>query len=172
MSAWGYIIVAASAAGALLAWATIVQGAARPDDPKVLAQTVSLGELISRSTRPVHSVYVHGMRTDGSGASDEFRRGLCQRIPGLCRNGPGPSPSTEVFDLGSRPNLAFLGKPIWASDEDWKASSPFVLRYVYAGTGAHPVIVDEVNWWPLLSLPNADSSCNLRSTCPERMSIT
>jgi hypothetical protein len=138
------------AAGALLALTTIARAAARPDDPQVLVQTVSLGELIKRATRPVHIVYVHGMRADGAGASDEFRRGLCQRIPGLCQQGSGPTPSTEVFDLGSRPNLAFLGQPIWASDDDWKASSPFVLRYTYTGAGAHPVIVDEVNWWPLL----------------------
>jgi hypothetical protein len=143
--------LATSVSGARLAF-----GGLRPDDPDTLKKTRSLGQLIaSVRDKPIHIVYVHGMRADGTGASDPFRKGLCKYVPSLCSLGlpPAKLPS-HPLDLGAnRPNATYLELPIWRSDVEWQASRPFVDRYIYSRQGAAPVIVDEVNWWPLLFPP-------------------
>ena len=149
MTAWEILGVAALIALAL-AGLNIAQARVRPDDPETLAKTQSLGALISTTTKPVHIVYVHGMNSDGPGASDEFRAGLCAHVASLCPNGSQPSKTTQDLPLGARPEATYLERPIWRDEQEWKASTPFVFRYVYARNGAPPVIVDEVNWWPLL----------------------
>lgn len=37
--------------------------------------------------------------------------------------------------------------------QDWQASRPFVDHYVLERNNAPPVLVDEINWWPLVLLP-------------------
>ena len=130
----------------------VAGGRVRPDDPGTLAKTTSLGYLIENARKPVHIVYVHGMRADGQGASDSFRAALRRYVPGVCAGGtppatlaphPLPLPAPSTFPT-------YLGQPIWRSPEEWQASTPFVLRFEYPREGAPPIIVDEVNWWPLL----------------------
>src|ERR1700727_1933505 len=90
------------------------------------------------------------MRADGPGASEKFRAGLCKRVPALCPAESAPAHSTQYLDIGTRPNASFLEQAIWVDDDHWKGSTPYVERYVYARQGAGPIVVDEVNWWPLL----------------------
>jgi hypothetical protein len=122
-----------------------------PDDPAALRLTVSLGELIaSDPQRTVHIVYVHGMRADGTGASDEFRKGMCRYVVGLCPKGSSPEKETQLLPLGAIPAAKYLNHPIWRSEAEWQASTPFVYRYIYRRPNAAPIVVDEVNWWGLL----------------------
>jgi hypothetical protein len=127
------------------------QARIRPDDPDTLKKTRSLAELIAASPdKPVHIVYVHGMRADGTGASDEFRKGLCEYVPGLCPKGSTPEMQRHPLPIGPRPSATYLNQPIWRNTDEWQASTPFVYRYIYRRANAQPIVVDEVNWWPLL----------------------
>jgi hypothetical protein len=124
----------------------------RPDDPETLKRTKSLGDLIAATTRnPVHIVYVHGMRADGTGASTAFQAGLCKHVAGLCAAGSNQPRSERTYlDIGPRPAATYLDQPIWRNDDEWKGSTPFVDRYVFKRQNAEPIVIDEVNWWPLL----------------------
>jgi len=124
----------------------------RPDDPQTLKRTKSLGDMIAATTRsPVHIVYVHGMRADGTGASTAFQAGLCKYVEGLCPAGKDQGqPDRTYLDIGPRPAATYLDQPIWRSDDEWKGSRPFVDRYVFKRKDAEPIVIDEVNWWPLL----------------------
>lgn len=114
--------------------------------PQGLAETRSLGEVIRGAQGPVHISYVHGMRAEGPGASAAFRAELLRRFGGSA------APRARRFiDLGARPRTASVGGTlIWPGDEAWAASRPFVDRYQLNLRGGAIVIVDEVNWWPLL----------------------
>jgi len=119
--------------------------------PDKLADTRSLGELIRHSSKPVHILYVHGILAEAAGGSVVFQTSLCRHLQGLC---PGDRPSQPTFHLlplGAAPaNLTYLDQPIWTT-ESWAAGAPFVERYRYpAHSGFPEVIVDEVNWWPLV----------------------
>jgi hypothetical protein len=47
------------------------------------------------------------------------------------------------------PALAYMQVPIWETADDWNASAPFIDRYALAGNGHAPIMLDELNWWPL-----------------------
>ncbi|MCR5877405.1 hypothetical protein [Phenylobacterium sp. J367] len=143
-------VVAGVAVGlaATTAWA----GGAVPDDPAAFGRTRSLGDVIAASDaadRPVHILYVHGMRAEGPDFSKAFRQAICEHVAGACITAPREPPPFRV-DLGPRPDLRVAGRPVWDSDAAWTASAPFVDRYVFERTGRPPIVVDEVNWWPLL----------------------
>lgn len=152
MNTWGCVGIGAAFLAAYVL-VNVAQAGIRPDDPATLEKTRSLGQLIATATKPIHIVYVHGMNADGPGASDTFREGLCKHVARLCPTGFLPHQTTQPLPLGSRPDATFLDEPIWRDDHEWQASTPFVYRYVYTRNGAPPVVVDEVNWWPLLFPP-------------------
>src|ERR1700722_6898981 len=123
--------------------------------PDKLSDTKSLGALIQESNdRPVHIIFVHGMRTNGPGASSVFRQGLCQYVPGGCQLKGGYSTTgvrSDPFDIGKYPSDAnVVDRKIWPTQAAWSASRPFVDRYVYVNPTGKQIVVDEVNWWPLL----------------------
>lgn len=114
--------------------------------PQRLNETRSLGDLIGRASAPVHVSFVHGMRAVGPGASAGFRAGLLRRF-----GGAASPPVRRFLALGERPGEARVGATlIWPTDETWTASRPFVDRHTLRLTGGAVVVVDEVNWWPLL----------------------
>ncbi|UAL10105.1 hypothetical protein [Caulobacter segnis] len=117
-----------------------------------LKGTRSLGDLIEQATagRPVHVIFVHGMRAEGPGASVELRKAICQQPDFSCRSGDKAPDDQYVADLGSAaPAASLYGKRIW-TDAQWIGSRPFVDRYHFKRHDGVEVIVDEVNWWPLL----------------------
>jgi hypothetical protein len=119
--------------------------------PDPLAQTTSLGQIIAASAdAPVHILFVHGLRTGDRGASNIFRANLTARLTDiLVATEPSKTELTHRLDIGARPDLTYMGRPIWPEEAAW-AMGPFVDRYEYARkTGGHSIIVDEVNWWPL-----------------------
>lgn len=123
--------------------------------PDKLSDTKSLGALIQESNnRPVHIIFVHGMRTNGPGASSIFRQGLCQYVAGGCqlKDGyPTTGVRSEPFDIGKYPSDAnVVDQKIWPTPAAWSASRPFVDRFVYVSPTGKQIVVDEVNWWPLL----------------------
>jgi hypothetical protein len=152
MNGWAILLGSGCLLGLGLLASNLASAGIRPDDPNTLRRTTSLGELIAKTTnRPVHIVYVHGMRADGTGASLAFQAGLCKYVAGVCAADARPNRSARTFlDIGPRPPATYLDHPIWLSDDEWKASTPFVDRYVYARKDAEPIVIDEVNWWTLL----------------------
>ena len=119
--------------------------------PDPLSATSSLGALIRAAhQRPVHIIFVHGMRAEGPGTSAAFRDRLCAHVGDGCQSG-GAHAARVQFDLGAYPSEAnILHRPIWSTEAEWLASRPFVDRYVFSRRSGAPIIVDEVNWWPLL----------------------
>jgi len=114
--------------------------------PQSLNETRSLGDLIRGASAPIHISFVHGMRAEGPGTSASFRAGLLRRF-----GGTSTPPVRRFLDLGERPREASIGATlIWPTDEAWAASRPFVDRHTLRLRSGVLVVVDEVNWWPLL----------------------
>jgi hypothetical protein len=94
------------------------------------------------------------MRAPGPGASAVFRQGLCEYVTGGChlKDGyPTEGVRSEPFDIGKYPtNANVVDRKIWPDQAAWSASRPFIDRYVYVSPSGKQIVVDEVNWWPLL----------------------
>jgi hypothetical protein len=130
------------------------QGKVIDDGPQKLSQISSIGEsLRNAGQRPVHILYVHGIGAIGAGGSEVFRKGICAFVKD-CRAAGAPlreyADSGEFESDAEPPTLEYMGKPVWATKQDWRASSPFVDHYVILRGDGGPIVVDEINWWPLV----------------------
>jgi hypothetical protein len=139
----------------ILVAANACAGRVIPDDPQAYGKTESLGDLLkARGTRPIHIIYVHGMAATGSNNSQEFREALTKHLQSTKQlKGVAPSgPETRsLLEAEGWPEHASInGTPIWKSDKEWNASKPFVERYTFHRVDRSDVVVDDVNWWPLL----------------------
>jgi hypothetical protein len=112
--------------------------------PDSLDETASLADLIAPG-KTVHIVFVHGMRAFDRGASKPLLRLMEQRL-----HFTSQTAAPTFFDLEPRPVATYLEKPIWKDEADWEASRPFVVRSQLRRDDGARVILDEVNWWPLL----------------------
>lgn len=139
-----------------LALTTGANAASIEGGPDRLADTRSLGDLIGQvDDRPVHIVYVHGMRAEGPGAADKFRAHICESVAkklGVgCKLIGDANRKRHMLNIGKFPEgAAVLGTEIWRNESEWNASQPFVDRFVYELSDGKQIIIDEVNWWPLL----------------------
>lgn len=125
-------------------------------------QVRSLGDELQRpGNEPLHLLYTHGIGATGPGDSQELRQSICKHIEKYlkqkCTSKAGEWQSREyadegIFDINKKdwPELAYMGTPIWGSADEWHASAPFVDHYVIKLTGGKSVLVDEINWWPLV----------------------
>ena len=106
----------------------------------------------SNHSQPIYVVYVHGINQVGPGDSLPLRKGICKYL-GECNftylgrvyadRGP--------FAIDQHPpRITYMGMPVWRTQQEWNASSPFIDRYRIAGRGHVPIVVDEYNWWPLV----------------------
>ena len=118
--------------------------------PSALTEVTRLGKVIKEATHPVHIVFVHGISVSEVGSSQKFRESMCAQIPGLCPTGEQPARTRTFLPLDRRPDATIGGVVIWTTDAEWEASRPFVDRYEFKSAGRQPIIVDEVNWWPLV----------------------
>jgi hypothetical protein len=115
--------------------------------PDHLSATRSLTDLIE-TAKVVHIIYVHGMRAEGDGASDNLAAMLKARL-GFTDNKKIQETSlltNESWPEGAR----FIDQPIWRSLKEWKASQPFVRRRSLQNAAHKRITITEVNWWPLL----------------------
>lgn len=106
------------------------------------ATLTPLGKVIESAHAPIHVIYVHGIRADGPGASKPFREAICKRVADTCPNGMVKALPSIPLDIGPPPKGA---DPV-----EWAAARPFLDRYVFERPDKPAVVVDEVNWWPLL----------------------
>jgi hypothetical protein len=137
----GAFVLALTLVFASASEARIIQGG-----PDPLNEMRSLRMVLTEAgAEPVQLVFVHGIRATGPRTSDRLRKNLGARLGLACE-----APSRRMLDVGTWPQTANVNhRRIWPTEADWKASQPFVERHVCKGQGA-TLVVDEVNWWPLL----------------------
>ena len=100
--------------------------------------------------RSIHILYMHGINQVGAGDSLLLRRGICKYLGECTVTSLGRMYADGPFAVDSAPpTLAYMGDRIWKSQEEWSASAPFVDRYQIRGKGHTPILLDELNWWPL-----------------------
>ena len=58
--------------------------------------------------------------------------------------------SGEFAEGSKLPSFEYMGTPVWTTQSEWSASAPFVDHYVLRRKDGGPVVVDEINWWPLV----------------------
>lgn len=127
------------------------------DAPGSLKALTSIGDALdSPDHHPVHILYVHGISEIGAGDSAMLREAICTKLM-LCNTTDWQNAGTEFANHGefapgaAPPPLDYLGVPVWNSPEEWQASAPFVDHWVVHLKGhAAPLVVDELNWWPLV----------------------
>jgi hypothetical protein len=133
------LVLVASFLWANRAWGKVIEGG-----PDSLANTRSLGDLVAKDDS-LHVIFVHGMRSEGPGNSKEFRDALLSRYP----NGKESKPVRTHIGLGEMPIARVGTRQVWHNETEWLASRPFLDRYTLT-LGKKAIIVDEINWWPLL----------------------
>ncbi len=146
------LIVLAAIGSAEQARAKIVEDASGS-----LKTLTSIGDALdSPDHHPVHVLYVHGIDAIGAGDSALLRESICGRLK-LCDAADWTNAGVEFADKGEfapgfqPPALEYLGTPVWNNADEWQASAPFVVHWVVHLRGHSSVlVVDEMNWWPLL----------------------
>ena len=132
------------------------------------ASTLS-GALAVAGTEPVRILYIHGIGATGSGGSLDLQRSICRYARKMmhqeCVGGPTRvgdreyaddgifAPYEEAGSNGLDPKVAavrYMGSPIWTTWDQWHASAPFVDHYRILFRSGKSVLVDEINWWPLV----------------------
>jgi hypothetical protein len=125
------------------------------DGPQSLNQISSIGEsLRNAGPRPLHILYVHGIGATGAGGSKEFQKAVCAFLKDCTI--PAAPVGRDYADSGmfendaETPAYAYMGDAIYRNKEEWRASAPFVDHYVLRRSDGGPLVVDEINWWPLV----------------------
>jgi len=116
------------------------------------ALPVTRGHSRGPTTSEVHILYMHGINQIGPGDSLPLRKSICRylkkcTVTNLRRIYVD---SGTFAPDGPWPALLYLSTPIWTSHDDWNASAPFIDRYEITGGGKVTIILDELNWWPLV----------------------
>jgi hypothetical protein len=119
-------------------------------------QAASIGDSLRRSgDAPLHILYLHGIGATGAGDSLLIRQSICAYLKD-CTSAAGDSHGREYADQGEfalnaqPPTLTYMGSAIWKSQQEWSASAPFVDHYVLTRKTGKTILVDEINWWPVV----------------------
>jgi len=131
------------------------QSAGTLDNPKCSKMQPSLGRALCLAGQDtVHILYIHGIGAEEAGGSWNFQKHLCAVLKG-CRLPKYPVPVSRdeaqdgPFASTTPPSYKYMGSEVW-TDENWRASRPFVDHYVLRRDDGGPVVIDEINWWPLV----------------------
>jgi hypothetical protein len=151
------ILVVITAFGAAAGGITLARAKVVEDPNGSLATLTSIGDALDAPDHhPVHILYVHGINQIGSGDSSLLRTSICTELK-LCdvkdwQNAGVEFPNRGEFADGvNPPTLAYLGSPVWKSADEWHAAAPFVVHWMVHLRGhASVLVVDEINWWPLV----------------------
>jgi hypothetical protein len=122
--------------------------------PQHLDEMSSIGKVLANAgKRSVHILYVHGMDAAGSGDSLVFQKGICEILKDctLPSSAARDYADSGIFAINSAPPpVQYMSQPVWKSADEWSASAPFVDHYVIARSNGGPIVIDEINWWPLV----------------------
>jgi hypothetical protein len=132
-------------------WGQTGSGTTASTGPQSIGDAVKTEDKVNHS-QPIYVIYVHGINQVGPGDSLLLRKGICKYL-GECT----VTPLGRVYaDSGPfaidhhPPKITYMEVPVWRTQQEWNASSPFIDRYKIVGHGHVPIIVDEYNWWPLV----------------------
>lgn len=159
MSAFSTIIVTAIIAVSLIfAGSAYARRGPSEGTPIKFKDLESIGNVLERAKgagQTVHVVYVHGMRADEWNAARYFLEALeeSRYLEDLERH---VSHRQRLWEPADHPQsvIEYAGSPLidpseWATA--WERSIPFVVRTTFqSGSTTFKVVVDEVNYWPLL----------------------
>jgi hypothetical protein len=119
-------------------------------------QMSSMGDSLLRAgNEPLHILYLHGIGATGAGDSLLLRQSICNYLKD-CTSPAGDSHGREYADQGEYaltsqpPTLTYMGSGVWMNQQEWNASDPFVDHYVLTRKTGKSILVDEINWWPLV----------------------
>lgn len=142
-------VLAASVLSRGCALGKVVEGG-----PQQLSEMSSIGKVLqSAGSRSVHILYVHGMDATGPQDSLVFQKGICEILKDctLPSSAQRDYADSGIFQSGSAPPpFEYMSNPVWSNSEEWSASAPFVDHYVITRSHGGPIVVDEINWWPLV----------------------
>ncbi len=131
------------------------EGKVIDDGPQSLSQVSSIGESLRHAgQRPLHILYVHGIGATGAGGSRTFQKAICAFLKDCTV--PAAPVGRDYADRGEfengaePPAFAYMGNAVWGNKQEWSASDPFVDHYVLRRSDGGPLVVDEINWWPLM----------------------
>jgi hypothetical protein len=145
---------------------------ARPQTPasNSLAGTQSIGDTVNTgdaaahhtmrtrgltptpaAPQPIHILYMHGINQVGAGDSTELRKAICRYIHECTVTPLGRIYAEGPFAVHAPPpNFVYMQQPIWSTPDDWSASAPFIDRYQISGGSHVPIVLEEINWWPIV----------------------
>jgi hypothetical protein len=119
-------------------------------------QLASIGDSLHRSgDAQLHILYPHVIGATGGGDSLLLRQSFCSYLKD-CTSAAGDSHGREYADQGEcalnaqPPALTYMGSTIWKSQQVWNASALFVDHYVLSRRTGKNILIDEINWWPLV----------------------
>jgi len=134
-------------------------------------QVTSIGDALKRSvTEPVHILYIHGIGATEAYDSSELRVSICKVLKDCIVMG-GEAVGREYADQGvfepshAAPDVTYMGQPIWMNQEEWRAAAPFVDHYVIRLKRGKNILLDELNWWPMMF------SLKCRNMLPNEISL-
>ena len=132
-------------------WGQTGPGTAASSGTQSIGDSVKTEDKVNAS-QPIYVIYVHGINQVGPGDSLLLRKGICKYL-GECtvtQLGRFYADSGPFAINHLPPKIAYMEVPVWKTEQEWNASSPFIDRYKIVGHGHVPIIVDEYNWWPLV----------------------
>jgi hypothetical protein len=129
----------------------VIRSADHAGNPQLMSETIGAKETAVKARTPIHILYMHGIKQVGAGDSLLLRQGICKYLGECTVTSLGRVyADSGPFALNhARPELAYMQARIWKTTEDWNASAPFIDRYELAGNGHTPIMLDELNWWPI-----------------------
>jgi hypothetical protein len=137
--------------------ASVVLHAQSADEKQQLAGIQSIGDAVRLADQSgaqptgIQILYVHGINQVGSGDSAMLRASICRYLHACDVHDAGRIYAGGPFAIGAPvPQLAYMNVRIWTTADQWSASAPFIERYKISGGGHAPILVDELNWWPIV----------------------
>jgi hypothetical protein len=129
----------------------VIKSADHAGNPQLMSETIGAKEIAVKGRTPIHILYMHGIKQVGAGDSLLLRQGICKYLGECTVTSLGRAyADSGPFALNhAPPELAYMQARIWKTTEDWNASAPFIDRYELAGNGHTPIMLDELNWWPI-----------------------
>jgi hypothetical protein len=129
----------------------VIKSADQAGNPQLMSEAIGAKVMAVKGRTPIHILYMHGIKQVGAGDSLLLRQGICKYLGECTVTSLGRVyADSGPFALNhAPPELAYMQARIWKTTEDWNASAPFIDRYELAGNGHTPIMLDELNWWPI-----------------------
>src|ERR1039458_5832214 len=129
----------------------VIKSADHAGNPQLMSEAIGAKVMAVKGRTPIHILYMHGIKQVGAGDSSLLRQGICKYLGECTVTSLGRVyADSGPFALNhAPPELAYMQARIWKTTEDWNASAPFIDRYELAGNGHTPIMLDELNWWPI-----------------------